>query len=49
VKRRDFIAGLGNAAACSTVAAWRQHAAMPVIGYLRSGSKPLISADEVIA
>ena len=37
IRRRDFIAGLGSAAA------WAQQAAIPMIGYLgtRSASGPL--------
>jgi hypothetical protein len=35
IKRREFIAGLGSAAACPVVAR-AQQAAVPVVGYLDS-------------
>jgi putative tryptophan/tyrosine transport system substrate-binding protein len=37
MRRREFIAGMAGAAA-SQVAAWAQHPALPVIGYLGTGS-----------
>jgi putative ABC transport system substrate-binding protein len=41
MRRREFIAGLGSAAAWPVVG-WAQQAAMPVIGWLRAGAPPSV-------
>ena len=41
-RRREFIAGLGSAAAWP-LAAWAQQAAVPVIGYLYMGSPETVA------
>jgi putative ABC transport system substrate-binding protein len=41
MRRRDFIAGLGSAAVVGPRGAWSQQAAMPVVGFLHSGSPNL--------
>ena len=46
MRRREFIAGLGSATAWSMVAQ-AQQAAMPVVGYLSTGSRANSSSIEV--
>jgi putative ABC transport system substrate-binding protein len=43
MRRREFIAGLGSAAAWPVVA-WAQESAMPVIGYLEAGPRENVAA-----
>jgi putative tryptophan/tyrosine transport system substrate-binding protein len=45
MRRREFIAGLGAAAAWP-VEAWAQQTATPLIGYLRSGSRAFFESNE---